>query len=115
MQWTLNGDIMVMHPVTGYRHELSSMGIRVDREALEKQLEHRGMSKLLELQFHKAIMDGKLPPCIGGGIGISRLLMLLLQRGHIGEVQVCWTHLFLEKSLHRRDNFVLCQVCVSLQ
>jgi hypothetical protein len=87
--WTLNGDIMVRHPKTGYRHELSSMGIRVDAAALEKQLAHRNMSERLQLAYHKAIMDHTLPLCMGGGIGISRLLMLLLQRGHIGEVQVC--------------------------
>lgn len=86
--WTLNGDIIVRHPCTGYRHELSSMGVRVDAEVLKKQLEHRGMSDRLQLDYHKAIVEEQLPLCIGGGIGISRLLMLLLQRGHIGEVQV---------------------------
>lgn len=87
--WNLNGDIIVRHPCTGYRHELSSMGIRVDAAALEKQLAHRGMSAKLQLHYHKAIMEGRLPVCMGGGIGVSRLLMLLLQRGHVGEVQVC--------------------------
>ena len=65
--WLLNGDIIVRHPHTGYRHELSSMGIRVDAGALEKQLAHRGMSGRLNLDYHKAIMDGKLPLCMGGG------------------------------------------------
>lgn len=88
LQWTLNGDIIVKHPVTGYRHELSSMGVRVDKAAMEAQLEHRGMTERMNLAFHKAVMDGTLPLCMGGGIGISRLLMLLLQRGHVGEVQV---------------------------
>jgi len=86
--WNLNGDIIVRHPVTGYRHELSSMGIRVDADSLRKQLEHRGMEDRAKLAFHKKILDDELPLCIGGGIGISRMLMLLLQRGHIGEVQV---------------------------
>lgn len=86
--WTLNGDIIVKHPATGYRHELSSMGIRVDRAAMEAQLAHRGQSERSSLAYHKAVIDGALPLCMGGGIGISRLLMLLLQRGHVGEVQV---------------------------
>lgn len=64
------------------------MGIRVDRAAMEAQLAHRGMSERASLAYHKAVMDSALPLCMGGGIGISRLLMLLLQRGHIGEVQV---------------------------
>lgn len=65
------------------------MGIRVNAAALQKQLEHRNMSNRLQLEYHKSVVDGQLPLCMGGGVGISRLLMLLLQRGHIGEVQVC--------------------------
>ncbi|CAM9576698.1 unnamed protein product [Chrysoparadoxa australica] len=91
--WNLNGDIIVKHPVTGYRHELSSMGIRVNAEALRAQLKHRGMEEHAELPFQKALLAGELPQTMGGGIGISRLLMLLLLRAHVGEVQVgIWAH-----------------------
>jgi len=79
---------MVRHPVTGYRHELSSMGIRVNAESLAAQLEHRGMQSRASLPFHRALAAGDLPQCMGGGIGISRLLMLILRTGHVGEVQV---------------------------
>lgn len=114
--WNLNGDIIVRHPVTGYRHELSSMGIRVDAASMRKQLEHRCGSSLefmcschypppksycfllkrkpsramlarCDLPYHKAVLGDELPFCIGGGLGISRLCMLLLRTGHIGEVQ----------------------------
>lgn len=85
--WNLNGDIIVKHPLTEYRHELSSMGIRVDKESLLLQLEHRGVSHEADLAFQKAVIDERLPFSYGGGIGISRLLMLLLRTGHIGEVQ----------------------------
>lgn len=86
--WNINGDIMVLHPLTEYRHEISSMGIRVDGKALMRQLEHRGMLQEKDLGFFKALRDEKLPYSYGGGIGISRLLMLLLRTCHIGEVQV---------------------------
>ena len=86
--WTMNGDIIVCHPLTGYRHELSSMGIRVDSDALLKQLGERGVLHERDLPFQRAVIEGKVPYSYGGGIGISRLLMLLLRVGHIGEVQV---------------------------
>ena len=86
--WNLNGDIIVRHPLTEYRHEISSMGIRVDKDALLKQLEHRGMLDQADWDFHRAVCDESIPFSYGGGIGISRLLMLLLRTGHIGEVQV---------------------------
>ena len=82
-----SGDIIVKHPLTEYRHELSSMGIRVDKESLLKQLDHRGVSHEATLGFQKAVVENRLPLSYGGGIGISRLLMLLLRTGHIGEVQ----------------------------
>jgi len=85
--WTMNGDIMVLNPITGYRHEISSMGIRVDKDALLKQLEHRGMLHETEYSFQKAVLNDELPYSYGGGIGISRTLMLLLRTAHIGEVQ----------------------------
>eukprot|EP00538_Stauroneis_constricta_P004711 CAMPEP_0119555866 /NCGR_PEP_ID=MMETSP1352-20130426/7950_1 /TAXON_ID=265584 /ORGANISM="Stauroneis constricta, Strain CCMP1120" /LENGTH=446 /DNA_ID=CAMNT_0007602719 /DNA_START=155 /DNA_END=1495 /DNA_ORIENTATION=+ len=85
--WNLNGDIIVQHPLTGYRHELSSMGIRVDAKSLMQQLAHRGVEDEASMDFHKAVIRNDLPYSYGGGIGISRLLMLLLRTGHIGEVQ----------------------------
>lgn len=78
---------MVRHPLTEYRHELSSGGIRVDRDTLLKQLEHRGALDETHLDFQKAVMEERVPFSYGGGIGISRLLMLLLRMGHIGQVQ----------------------------
>lgn len=90
--WNMNGDIIVKHPLTGYRHELSSMGIRVDQEALLKQLEHRGVLDRQSLPFHQAVIHEQVPFSYGGGLGISRLLMLLLRTGHIGEVQVGLWH-----------------------
>jgi aspartate--ammonia ligase len=86
--WNLNGDIIVRHPLTEYRHELSSMGIRVDKESLWKQLEHRGVLHEANLDYQKAVLADQLPLSYGGGLGISRLLMLLLRTGHIGEVSV---------------------------
>lgn len=84
--WTMNGDIIVMHPLTGYRHELSSMGIRVDSESIIAQLKHRGLEHQVDLPFNRAVINSSLPYSYGGGIGISRLLMLLLRTAHIGEV-----------------------------
>ncbi len=85
--WTLNGDIMVYNPVLDTALELSSMGIRVDEEALIRQLEIAGCPERRELFFHKALLDGELPYTIGGGIGQSRMCMLFLRKAHIGEVQ----------------------------
>lgn len=90
--WNLNGDIMVQHPLTEYRHELSSGGIRVDKDSLYNQLEHRDALDELNLDFQKAVYEERLPFSYGGGIGISRLLMLLLRMGHIGQVQVGLWH-----------------------
>ncbi len=83
----LNGDILVWNPVLGRSFELSSMGIRVDKEALLRQLSLRGEEKRLSLPFHQKLVEGKLPLTMGGGIGQSRLCMLLLQKAHIGEIQ----------------------------
>ena len=85
--WSLNGDIMVYNPVLDAPLELSSMGIRVDEDALIKQLELAGCPERRELLFHKALLDGQLPYTIGGGIGQSRMCMLFLRKAHIGEVQ----------------------------
>ena len=83
----LNGDIILWNEVLGCAFELSSMGIRVDKEALIKQLDLSGCPERKELEFHKALLDGKLPLSIGGGIGQSRLCMFFLKKAHIGEVQ----------------------------
>lgn len=90
--WTtnggLNGDIIVWNHVLDIPFELSSMGIRVDADALKLQLELENKMHFLERDFHRRLIDGDLPLSIGGGIGQSRLCMLLLQKAHIGEVQV---------------------------
>jgi aspartate--ammonia ligase len=84
----LNGDILVWNPVTRRRHELSSMGVRVDAASLRQQLELTGQLDWLDLPYHRGIVDGTLPLSIGGGIGQSRTLMLLLHKAHLGEVSV---------------------------
>ncbi len=86
--WTLNGDIFFWDDVLGCAMEISSMGIRVDEKALDSQLKKAGAEERSSLPFHKALLEGKLPLTIGGGIGQSRLSMLLLGKAHIGEVQV---------------------------
>ena len=83
----LNGDIVVYNPALDCAFELSSMGIRVDVEALLRQLEIRNATERKELYFHKRLLDGSLPLSIGGGIGQSRLCMLYLKKAHIGEIQ----------------------------
>jgi len=82
----LNGDILVWNPVTKRRHELTSMGIRVNKGALKKQLEISGQLDFLKLPYHQAILNDEIPLSIGGGIGQSRTFMLLLKKAHIGEV-----------------------------
>jgi aspartate--ammonia ligase len=84
----LNGDILVWNPVTKRRHELTSMGIRVDADSLKKQLQLSGQLDFLKFPYHKAIVNGEIPLSIGGGIGQSRTFMLLLKKAHIGEVSV---------------------------
>ncbi|MBP5360971.1 MAG: aspartate--ammonia ligase [Bacteroidaceae bacterium] len=83
----LNGDIMIWDSVLGRAVEVSSMGIRVDKEALLRQLESSGKQERKELYFHKRLLEGTLPLSIGGGIGQSRLCMLYLRKAHIGEIQ----------------------------
>ena len=85
--WDLNGDILIYYPLIDGAMELSSMGIRVDADALRRQLEIRNCMERAEMPFHKSLLKGELPQTIGGGIGQSRLCMLLLQKAHIGEVQ----------------------------
>ena len=85
--WDLNGDIIVYYPVLDIALELSSMGIRVDEDALLRQLKISGCEDRLQYPFHKALLEGKLPYTIGGGIGQSRMCMFFLRKAHIGEVQ----------------------------
>ena len=82
----LNGDILVWNPVTKRRHELTSMGIRVNAETLKKQLEISGQLDFLNFPYHQAIINNEIPLSIGGGIGQSRTFMILLKKAHIGEV-----------------------------
>ncbi len=84
----INGDILVWNPVTKRRHELTSMGIRVNAETLKKQLEITGQLDFLKFPYHKAIVNNEIPLSIGGGIGQSRTFMLLLKKAHLGEVSV---------------------------
>jgi aspartate--ammonia ligase len=101
----LNGDILVWNHLTGRRHELSSMGIRVTAQTLKQQLEHSGQLSSLQLPYHQGIMSGELPLSIGGGIGQSRTLMLLLRKAHLGEVSVSvWPKILMDmcaaKNIH---------------
>ena len=101
----LNGDILVWNPVTRRRHELTSMGIRVTKESLVKQLEMSGQLDMLELPYHQAIMNDEIPLSIGGGIGQSRTYMMLLKKAHLGEVSVTvWPKILkdmcAEKGIH---------------
>ena len=89
--WELNGDIIVYYPVLDIALELSSMGIRVDEDAMRHQLEIAGCPERAKLPFHRALLAGELPYSIGGGIGQSRICMFFLRKAHIGEVQAsCW-------------------------
>jgi aspartate--ammonia ligase len=102
----LNGDILVWNPVTLRRHELSSMGIRVTKETLVKQLELTGQMDFLQLPYHQAIMNDEIPLSIGGGIGQSRTLMQILRAAHLGEVSVTvWPKIL--KDMCRERNIVV--------
>lgn len=91
--WTLNGDILLWYPVLEQALEVSSMGIRVDAAALEKQLDLSQANERAALEFHQSVLNGELPFTIGGGIGQSRLCMFLLRKAHVGEVQASvWNH-----------------------
>jgi len=103
----LNGDILVWNPVTKRRHELSSMGIRVDAVALKKQLELSGQLDSLRFDYQKGIMSGELPLSIGGGIGQSRTIMLLLKKAHLGEVSVAVWPKVLKDMCAKRNIHVL--------
>ena len=103
----LNGDILVWNPVTQRRHELSSMGIRVNAETLRQQLEITGQLDFLRVPYHQAIVNGEIPLSIGGGIGQSRTLMLLLRKAHLGEVSVTVWPKILKEMCAARNIHVL--------
>ena len=86
--WTLNGDLIYWFEPLKTSLEIMSMGIRVDEKSMAEQLKKSGKENRAELPFHKALLNGEMPLTVGGGIGQSRLCMLLLQKAHIGEVQV---------------------------
>jgi len=85
--WELNGDLLIWNDVLGQALEISSMGIRVDAESLERQLKLAKCEERMYLPFHRMLLNDELPLTIGGGIGQSRLCMLMMQNAHIGEVQ----------------------------
>lgn len=99
----LNGDILVWNPVTKRRHELTSMGIRVNADSLKKQLELSGQLDFLNFPYHQAIVNGQIPLSIGGGIGQSRTFMLLLKKAHIGEVSATVWPKVLKDMCHKRN------------
>ena len=103
----LNGDILVWNHVTKRRHELTSMGIRVNPTTLKMQLEATGQLDFLNFPYHKAIMNNEIPLSIGGGIGQSRTLMLLLQKAHLGEVSVTVWPKILKDMCHKKHIHVL--------
>ncbi len=86
--WSLNGDLLIYSPLLDKAVEITSMGIRVDCDSMRSQLEEAGCTSRSSLTFHKMLLENRLPLTVGGGIGQSRLCMLLLQKAHIGEVQV---------------------------
>jgi aspartate--ammonia ligase len=100
--WTLNGDIILWNPLLKRSFEISSMGIRVDEHSLLKQLKLSNTEGRKVLAYHKALLEGKLPYTIGGGIGQSRLCMFLLKKAHIGEVQASvWNEQILHECKER--------------
>jgi aspartate--ammonia ligase len=103
----LNGDILVWNQVTKRRHELTSMGIRVNAATLKKQLEMSGQLDLLNTPYHQGIIKGELPLTIGGGIGQSRTYMLLLRKAHLGEVSVTVWPRILKDMCHKKNIHVL--------
>jgi aspartate--ammonia ligase len=103
----LNGDILVWNPVTHRRHELTSMGIRVDAETLKQQLEMSDLLHYMEFPYHQAILNDEIPLSIGGGIGQSRTYMLLLKKAHLGEVSVTVWPRQLKDICEKKNIFVL--------
>ena len=103
----LNGDILVWNPVTRRRHELTSMGIRVNKETLVQQLRMTGLTDYMKLPYHQAILKDRIPLSIGGGIGQSRTAMLLLKKAHLGEVSVTVWPKVLKEMCRQKNIFVL--------
>lgn len=103
----LNGDILVWNHVTRRRHELTSMGIRVTKETLKKQLEMTGQLDFLKLPYHQAILNDEIPLSIGGGIGQSRTYMAILKKAHLGEVSVTVWPKILKDICAKKDIIVL--------
>lgn len=103
----LNGDILVWNPVTKRRHELTSMGLRVTKDTLKKQLEITGQMDFLDLPYHQAILNDEIPLSIGGGIGQSRTYMYLLRKAHLGEVSVTVWPDKLKEICRKKNIFVL--------
>ena len=103
----LNGDILVWNPVTQRRHELSSMGVRVDPVTLKKQLELSGQLDFLSMPYHRAVVGGEVPLSIGGGIGQARTYMYLLRKAHLGEVSVTVWPQILKEMCRTRNIHVL--------
>jgi aspartate--ammonia ligase len=103
----LNGDILVWNPVTRRRHELTSMGIRVNADTLKKQLEMTGQLDFLKLPYHQAILNDEIPLSIGGGIGQSRTYMYILRTAHLGEVSVTVWPKILKDICAKRNIHVL--------
>ncbi|HXX16079.1 MAG TPA: aspartate--ammonia ligase [Candidatus Eremiobacteraceae bacterium] len=103
----LNGDILVWNHVTKRRHELSSMGIRVNSETLRKQLELSAQLDFLKFPYHQAILKNEIPLSIGGGIGQSRTLMLILRKAHLGEVSVTVWPKILKEICAKKNIYVL--------
>jgi len=103
----LNGDILVWNPVTQRRHELTSMGIRVNAETLKKQFEMSGQLDFLNMPYHQAILNNEIPLSIGGGMGQSRTYMLLLRKAHLGEVSVTVWPKVLKEMCSRKNIHVL--------
>jgi len=98
----LNGDILIWNPVTRRRHELTSMGIRVTAETLRQQLTMSKQLDFMQLPYHQAILSNRIPLSVGGGIGQSRTLMLLLRKAHLGEVSVTvWPKILKEMCDHK--------------
>lgn len=104
--WTLDGDIIFWYPLLERALELSSMGIRVDKKALERQLKLAHCEDRASLEFHKLLMEGKLPYTVGGGIGQSRICMYFLKKAHIGEVHASiWTPEMIQDCIE--ENIIL--------
>ena len=104
----LNGDILLWNPVTKRRHELTSMGVRVNAETLKQQLEITNQMDFLEMPYHRAVLNNEIPLSIGGGIGQSRTFMSLLKKAHLGEVSATvWPKILkdmcAEKNIHVID------------